>query len=76
MVFLQDVAGKEKQEPVTNASSSGFKVDLGASAREGTGGFRQRMCSDLPFTTSARRPGRNLGGQFGECRADTEGRGL
>lgn len=49
---------KDKRELTTNAPSTSFKVDLGAFAREGTSGFRQRMCSDLPFTKSSRQPAR------------------
>lgn len=59
VVFVPPSWGwKDKRELITNAPSAGFKVDLGASAREGTSSFRQRMCSDLPSTKSSRQPAR------------------
>ena len=52
---------------VKDDSSTRLNVDLGPSAHKDTGGCKQNTRSDLPLTD--RQAGRNLGGQFRQCRA-------
>lgn len=63
VVLLRDVAGKINRSSARMSHSQLFKWISALQRREGTGGFRHRMCSDLPFPTSSQQPARQEPGR-------------